>query len=69
MKCLDGTDAGIEVRFRTPTVGGIQAVAGSIAAVRDRYNGGQHGGKISPIVHLEKDSYPHLEHGRVWYHC
>ena len=59
MKCLSGADAGIEVAFKTTTVGGIQAVAGLIEAVRDRLNGGQHDGKVSPIVHLEKDSYPH----------
>ena len=66
LKCLDGTDAGIEVIYKPTTVGGIQAVAGLIEAVRDRYNGGQHGGKISPIVHLEKDSYQHPQYGRVW---
>jgi hypothetical protein len=67
MKCLDGADAGTEVAFRTSTVGGIQALAGSITAVRDRLNGGQHDNKVSPIVRLEKDSYPHLDYGRIWY--
>ena len=67
MKCLSGADAGIEVAFKTTTVGGIQAVAGLIGAVRDRLNGGQHDGKIVPIVHLEKDSYPHEKHGKTWY--
>jgi hypothetical protein len=38
-----------------------------INAVRDRLNGGAHGGMIVPIVLLEKDSYPHKEYGRVWY--
>ena len=37
-----------------------------IDAVRDRLNGGQHGGKVSPIVRLEKDSYPHVQFGKVW---
>jgi hypothetical protein len=67
LKCIDGADAGTEVVFKTSTVGGVQAVAGLIDAVRDRLNGGQHGGKVSPIVLLQKDSYPHSQFGRVWY--
>ena len=51
---------------RPTTVGGIQAVAGLIEAVRDRLNGGQHDGKVSPIVLLEKDSYPHPQYGKIW---
>ena len=66
MKCLDGADAGIEVIYKPTTVGGIQAIAGLIEEVRDRLNGSEHGGKVAPIVHLEKDSYPHQQFGRVW---
>ena len=46
LKCIDGADAGTEVVFKPTTVGGIQAVAGLIEAVRDRLNGGQHDGKV-----------------------
>jgi hypothetical protein len=66
LKCIDGADAGTEVRYPATTVGGIQAVAGLIEAVRDRLNAGQHDGKVSPIVRLEKDSYQHPQFGRVW---
>ena len=66
LKCIDGTDAGTEVVYKPTTIGGIQAVTGLIETVRDRLNGGQHDGKISPIVHLEKDSYQHGQFGRVW---
>jgi hypothetical protein len=66
LKCISGTDAGTEVVYKPTTVGGIQAVAGLIEAVRDRLNGGQHDGKVSPIVQFEKDSYQHAQHGRVW---
>jgi hypothetical protein len=66
MKCVDGTDAGIEVVFKTATDGGIKAVVELINKVRDRLNGGEHGGNVVPIVQLEKDSYPHPEHGRTW---
>jgi hypothetical protein len=66
LKCIDGTDAGTEAIYKPTTVGGIQAVAGLVEAVRDQLNNGQHGGKVSPIVHLEKDSYQHAQFGRVW---
>ncbi len=69
MKCIGGTDAGTEVIFKPTTVGGIQAVAGLIEAVRDRLNGGQHDGKVSPIVLLEKDSYQHPSTGRSGRRC
>ena len=46
LKCIDGTDAGTEAIYKPTTVGGIQAVAGLIDAVRDRLNGGQHDGKV-----------------------
>jgi hypothetical protein len=66
LKCLDGTDAGIEVIYKPTTVGGTQAVAGLIDVVCDRLNSNQHDGKVSPIVLLEKDSYPHPQFGKVW---
>lgn len=66
LKCLDGADAGTEVIYKPTTVGGIQAIGGLIETVRDRLNDNEHGGKVAPIVHLEKDSYPHPQFGRVW---
>jgi hypothetical protein len=66
LKCIDGADAGREVVYKPTTVGGIQSIAGLIEAVRDQLNSGQHDGKISPIVLLERDSYPHPEYGRTW---
>ena len=67
MKCLSGADAGVEVVFKTTTTGGAQAVAGLIDTIRDRINGGQHDGKVSPIVHLEKDSYQQPPYGKIWF--
>jgi hypothetical protein len=66
LKCVSGADAGIEVVYKPTTVGGIQAVAVLIEAVRDRLNGGMHDGQVSPIVALERDSYQHSQHGRVY---
>jgi hypothetical protein len=66
LKCVDGADAGTDVVYKPTTVGGIQAVAGLIEAVRDRLNSGQHNRKVAPIVRLEKSSYQHGQYGRVW---
>jgi hypothetical protein len=66
LKCLSGVDTGAEVIFKPTTYGGIQAVAGLLEAVRDRLAGGEHSGKVAPIVRLEKDSYQHSQYGRVW---
>jgi hypothetical protein len=66
LKCLDGADADVEVTFKPTTVGGLQAVAGLIEAVRDRLSGGQHDDKVAPVVQLRKDSYQHSQYGRVW---
>src|SRR6185295_10266478 len=57
LKSLDGTDAGVEVIYKTTTLGGVTAVAGLLKTVRDRLNGGQYGGKVVPIVLLEKSDY------------
>jgi hypothetical protein len=66
LRCISGADAGIEVTYKPTTVGGIQAVAGLIEAVRDRLNSSAHDGKVAPVVRLEKDSYQHSQFGRVW---
>jgi hypothetical protein len=66
MKCLNGVDAGLEVVLKMSTDGCIKAIVGLLNAVRDRLNGGEHGGNVVPILLLEKDSYQHPEHGRVW---
>jgi hypothetical protein len=67
LKCASGAGTGIEVVFKSTAVGGISAIAGVIDAVRARLNSGQHDGKIVPVVLLERDSYQHPEHGRIWY--
>ena len=75
MRCLNGADAGTEVVFKTSTVGGIQAIAGLIAAVRDRLNSGQHDGKVVadraarkvllPARAVREDLDPHADDRRL----
>src|SRR6516162_2083962 len=67
MKCLSGADAGVEVVFKATTDGAIKAIVLMVDEVRDRLNGGQHDGKIVPIVLLEKGTYQHAKHGPTAY--
>jgi hypothetical protein len=67
MKCLTGSDAGLEVTFKSTTDGGIKAIVALIDAIRDRINSGQHGDKVVPVLSLDKDGYQHPKHGRIWY--
>ena len=68
LKCISGTDAGTEVVFKTNTEGGKGEVVRLIEAVRDRL-GGQHDGKVSPIVRLENSSYQHPQYGKTGSRC
>ena len=65
MKCINGTDAGVEVVHKASTDGGLKAIKELIEAIRNRLNGGQHDGKVVPIVVLERDSYQHAKYGPV----
>jgi hypothetical protein len=65
LQCVSGTDDGTEVVFKTNTKGGRDELLRLIEAVRVRLNG-QHEGKVSPIVRLERDAYPHQQYGKTW---
>jgi hypothetical protein len=65
VRCISGADAGVEADLKATTDGGLQAVVGLFDTIRDRINSGQHGDNVLPIVLLEKDSYPHPQHGRT----
>jgi hypothetical protein len=65
MKCVSGIDAGAEVVLKTNTQGGRGEILQLIEAVRDRL-GGQHEGKVSPIVRLENSFYGHQQYGKTW---
>jgi len=72
LKCISGADTGVEVILKATTDGAITAVNGLLDTVRNQIeselrNGKTvHDGEIAPIVLLEKDSYPHSEHGKIW---
>jgi hypothetical protein len=65
LKCVSGTDTGTEVTFKSNTEGGKGEVLRLIETVKDRL-GGQHEGRVSPIVRLENSSYPHQQYGKTF---
>ena len=65
LKCLDGADAGTEVMFKPTPKAAREARRIDRDDMRPSQRN-QHDGKVSPIVLLEKDSYPHSQFGKVW---
>jgi hypothetical protein len=65
MKCVSGADEGLEVVFKIATDGGVKAINGILIELLDRVLRSEHGGKVVPIVRLDKDSYTHFKHGRI----
>lgn len=61
--CLNGDDAGTEVRYKTTSVGGRRAVAGMLDEVKQHANDD---GNIVPVVTLVSDSYIHKKYGKTY---
>jgi hypothetical protein len=66
MKLIDGPDAGAEGVYKPTTVGGRDAVLALCETARNRIRGPEFDGKDVPVVRLERDSYLHPSHGRIW---
>jgi len=64
MRCLNGEDEGLEVRYTTTSVGGkkaIQAIAVAIAAQVEKDQT-----KPVPVVTLGKEHYQHKNYGKIF---
>src|SRR5215471_13706421 len=76
MKCLNGADAGVEVTHKANTDGGFKAIVLLFDQVRQQIDSEMQerkrdgkivsDSKIAAIAVLEKDSYPHPKHGKIW---
>jgi hypothetical protein len=66
LKCLGGADKDLEVVYKPTTEGGLPVITDLFEAVLNRINSDEHDNKVAPIVLLEKDSYQHPKHGRIW---
>jgi hypothetical protein len=64
IKCLSGSDEGMEARYTTTSVGGkkgVQALAVAIATQVDKDQD-----KPVPVVELGKEHYTHKSYGRIY---
>ena len=64
MKCLDGADKDMEVRYTTTSVGGKKAVQALAVAIATQVEKDQ--SKPVPIVQLGKEHYTHKSYGRIF---
>lgn len=64
LKCLDGEDKDMEVRFATTSVGGKRAVQEMAAAIATQVDADV--SKPVPVVSLHKEHYQHKSYGRIF---
>lgn len=64
MKCLDGADKDMEVRYTTTSVGGKKAVQALAVAIATQVEKDQ--SKPVPVVELGKEHYTHKSYGRIY---
>jgi hypothetical protein len=64
LKCLSGSDKGMEARYIVTSVGGKKAVQALAVAIAEQVEKDQ--GKPVPVVHLKKDHYTHKSYGRIY---
>lgn len=64
LKCLDGEDKDMEVRFATTSVGGKRAVQEMAAAIATQVDADV--SKPVPVVTLQKEHYQHKSYGRIY---
>lgn len=63
LKCIDGTDAGAEVLYKTTSVGGMREVDGLLAKVQVAL--ASHPEHPCPVLTLDVDSYQHTKWGQI----
>jgi hypothetical protein len=64
MKCLDGADKDMEVRYTTTSVGGKKGVQALAVAIATQVEKDQD--KPVPVVELGKEHYTHKSYGRIF---
>ena len=64
MKCLNGDDVGMEVRFTATSVGGKRAVQELAASVAEQVD--KDTDKVVPVVTLDSEHYQHKTWGRIY---
>ena len=64
MRCLNGEDEGMEVRYTTTSVGGKKAVQQIAVAIATQVEKDQ--SKPVPVVTLGKEHYQHKQYGKIF---
>jgi hypothetical protein len=64
LKCIDGSDKGMEARYTVTSVGGKRAVQQLAVAIAEQVEKDQ--SKPVPVVRLKKDHYQHKAYGRIY---
>ena len=62
--CLNGEDKGVNVLFKTNSVGGRRAFADMMQLVAAAMDDAE--GKCVPIIQLDSDHYPHKKYGKIY---
>jgi len=64
LKCIEGADNGVEVLYKTTSVGGMRAVDGVLAAIHAQLvNDPAH---PCPVIVMTSESYPHPKYGKIY---
>jgi len=63
LKALDGGDQGVEVLYKSGSIGGMRAIDGLLAEIQRRLAEDPH--HAFPVLELDHDSYNHTKWGRM----
>jgi hypothetical protein len=64
LKCVNGEDEGLEVRFATTSVGGKRSVQELVLKIAEQVDFDQN--KPVAVVELKKEHYQHKSYGRIY---
>ena len=64
LKCISGSDEGMEARYTTTSVGGMKAVQALAVAIAAQVDKDQT--KPVAVITLDKDHYQHKSYGRIY---
>jgi hypothetical protein len=66
MACTNGEDAGVQVLYKTNSVGGTKAVAELLDAILTKVKNAPGDAAIVPLVELGSSSYKHKKYGKIY---
>lgn len=64
MRCTNGEDEGVQVMWKSNSLGGRKAYAALMQSMSARITSGNP--ECMPLVLLKADNYPHKKYGKIW---